>query len=108
MGQSVSQERVSEAKKQMENALDAITNVWLKDKPFIVGNEITVADLVAATEVEQLGGLYVMLTKLFGLLIGFISQLSPIIIPMKVVLRSKLGLIWLRAKRVLIMKMPIR
>lgn len=58
MGQSVSQEKVSEAKRQMESALDTIVNVWLKDKPFIVGNEITVADLVAATEVEQLGGSY--------------------------------------------------
>lgn len=56
MGQTVSEARVSEAKNQMEKALDTITNVWLKDKPFIVGNEITVADLVAATEIEQLGG----------------------------------------------------
>lgn len=56
MGQTVSEGKVSEAKKQMVNALDTITNVWLKDKPFIVGNEITVADLVAATEIEQLGG----------------------------------------------------
>lgn len=55
MGQQVSEERVSEAKRQMENALDTINNVWLKDKPFIVGDEITIADLVAATEVEQLG-----------------------------------------------------
>lgn len=56
MGQTVSQEKVSEAKTHMVNALDSITNVWLKDKPYIVGNEITVADLVAATEIEQLGG----------------------------------------------------
>lgn len=55
MGQQVSEERVSEAKRQMEHALDTINNVWLKDKPFIVGDEITIADLVAATEVEQLG-----------------------------------------------------
>ncbi len=55
MGQTVSKERLSEAKNQMENSLDTITNVWLKDKPFITGNEITVADLVAATEIEQLG-----------------------------------------------------
>jgi len=54
MGQSVDTKRVAEAKKQMESALDLITNVWLKEKPFIVGNEITVADLVAATEIEQL------------------------------------------------------
>lgn len=51
----MSEEKVSEARKQMKAALDNITNVWLKDKPFIVGNEITVADLVAATEIEQLG-----------------------------------------------------
>ncbi|KAJ6644406.1 Glutathione S-transferase theta-1 [Pseudolycoriella hygida] len=54
MGQKVSEEKVEQAKTQMENALDIITNVWLKDKPFIVGNEITVADIVAATEIEQL------------------------------------------------------
>lgn len=51
------EKRVTEAKKQMEAALDVITDVWLKDKSFIVGNEITVADLVAATEIEQLGEL---------------------------------------------------
>lgn len=56
MKQTVSEDRVAQAKGQMENALDTINDVWLKDKPFIAGNEITVADLVAATEIEQLGG----------------------------------------------------
>lgn len=74
MGQSVSQERVSEAKKQMESALDTITNVWLKDNTFIVGNEITVADLVAATEIEQLGGLLFLSMASFEFLICFISR----------------------------------
>lgn len=55
MKQNVSESRVSQAKIQMINALDTISNVWLKDTPFIAGNEISVADLVAATEIEQLG-----------------------------------------------------
>ncbi|XP_037041924.1 glutathione S-transferase theta-1-like [Bradysia coprophila] len=54
MRQTVSEGRVAEAKARMEDALDAITNIWLKDQQFIAGNEITVADLVAATEIEQL------------------------------------------------------
>lgn len=55
LGKTVPQEKLNEAKKQMEAALDMVTNVWLKDGPFIAGDEITVADLVAATEIEQLG-----------------------------------------------------
>ncbi len=54
-GKTVSQAKINEAKKQMEVSLDMLTNIWLKDGPFIAGDEITVADLVAATEVEQLG-----------------------------------------------------
>lgn len=64
MGQTVDPARVSEAKNRMEEALDLLTNVWLKDKTFIVGNEITVADLVAATEIEQLGECSKLLTIL--------------------------------------------
>lgn len=52
---TVSQAKMEEAKKHMEITLDLLTNIWLKDGPFIAGNEITVADLVAATEIEQLG-----------------------------------------------------
>lgn len=55
MKKTVPEAKIIEAKKHMEATLDLITNIWLKDTPFIVGNEITIADLVAATEIEQLG-----------------------------------------------------
>lgn len=54
-GKTVSQAKIDQAKKQMEAALDLFTSLWLKDSPFVVGDEITLADLVAATEIEQLG-----------------------------------------------------
>lgn len=57
LGKIVPQAKIIEAKKHVEVTLDLLTNVWLKDSPFIAGDEITVADLVAATEIEQLGEL---------------------------------------------------
>jgi len=33
--------------------LDLLENIWLKEKPFLCGDEISVSDLVAACEVEQ-------------------------------------------------------
>lgn len=55
MKKTVSQTKIDEAKRHMEITLDLFTSIWLKDSPFIAGDEITVADLVAATEIEQLG-----------------------------------------------------
>lgn len=55
MGKTVPQAQILEAKKHMETTLDLLTNIWLKDSQFIAGDQITVADLVAATEIEQLG-----------------------------------------------------
>ncbi|XP_014223496.1 glutathione S-transferase theta-1-like [Trichogramma pretiosum] len=37
------------------SSLDDLNNIWLKDnKPFLVSNKITVADIIGACEVEQL------------------------------------------------------
>jgi len=33
--------------------LNLLENIWLKDKPFLCGDEISVSDLVGACEVEQ-------------------------------------------------------
>lgn len=33
--------------------LDLLENIWLRDKPFLSGDEISISDLVAACEVEQ-------------------------------------------------------
>lgn len=54
-GKTVSEAKINSAKKLMESTLDLFTKLWLEDSQFIAGDEITLADLVAATEIEQLG-----------------------------------------------------
>lgn len=54
-GKSASEAKINEAKREMETTLNLFTKLWLKDSQFIAGDEITLADLVAATEIEQLG-----------------------------------------------------
>lgn len=33
--------------------LNLLENIWLKDKPFLCGDEISISDLVGACEIEQ-------------------------------------------------------
>ena len=37
----------------METALDELENVWLKDRPYVTGDKITIADLIALCEVDE-------------------------------------------------------
>lgn len=37
----------------MNENLDILENIWLKNKPFLSGDEISISDLVGACEVEQ-------------------------------------------------------
>ncbi|KAG5326039.1 GSTT1 transferase, partial [Acromyrmex heyeri] len=46
-------EKVAELESRMNDCLDIIENVWLKDKPFLTGNTISVADIFCACELEQ-------------------------------------------------------
>ncbi|XP_012056723.1 PREDICTED: glutathione S-transferase theta-1-like [Atta cephalotes] len=46
-------EKIAELESRMSNCLDIIENVWLKDKPFLTGNMISVADIFCACELEQ-------------------------------------------------------
>lgn len=46
-------EKVEEAMANMERCLDSIETLWLSQGKYIVGDEITVADLFAACEIEQ-------------------------------------------------------
>lgn len=39
--------------KQMEIACDKMENIWLKDNKFLCGEDISVADLFGACELEQ-------------------------------------------------------
>lgn len=37
----------------MEKTCDTLVTVWLKNNKFLCGNEITIADLLGACELEQ-------------------------------------------------------
>ena len=42
-----------ECKDAMVKSLDELENKWLRDKTFLIGDQISVADIFAACEVEQ-------------------------------------------------------
>lgn len=46
-------EKVAALETRMNDCLDIIENVWLKNNQFLVGNTITVADIFCACELEQ-------------------------------------------------------
>ncbi|EEB17125.1 GSTD1-5 protein, putative [Pediculus humanus corporis] len=52
-GKKLDDNRLQKYKSQMEDSLNDIENVWLKDSQYLVGNEISVADLVGISEIEQ-------------------------------------------------------
>lgn len=54
-GKPVDEKRAKEAKVGLENCLNDITNYWLAKGRFIAGDEISIADLLAAAELEQPG-----------------------------------------------------
>lgn len=51
-------EKLAELETRMNDCIDIIENVWLKDKPFLTGDKISVADIFCACELEQPRKLY--------------------------------------------------
>lgn len=54
-GTEVNMKKVADFQTRMETVLEQFETVWLKDKPFIAGNDISIADIIAACELEQPG-----------------------------------------------------
>ncbi|XP_059619558.1 glutathione S-transferase theta-1-like [Phlebotomus argentipes] len=52
-GQKPDEKKVKKLETQLSNTLDVIENVWLKTTPYIAGENITVADIFAACDIEQ-------------------------------------------------------
>jgi len=52
-GKPVNEQRVAQLEKKMIITLDLIENVWLKNKKFLCGNEISISDIVGICEIDQ-------------------------------------------------------
>lgn len=50
----VNKVKVARIEELMNQALDQIENVWLKNKQFLCGDEISIADIIGICEIEQL------------------------------------------------------
>ena len=55
---AASKERVEECKSKVIECLDGIEKNWLQDKHFLMGDQISVADIFAACEIEQISKYY--------------------------------------------------
>ena len=54
-GKPVDEKRAARFQAGMEQALDNLEKVWLRNTPYMAGEQISVADLLAACELEQPG-----------------------------------------------------
>lgn len=52
-GSEAPQDKMDAATEDMKQALSLLEKQFLQDKPFIVGNQISLADLVAIAELMQ-------------------------------------------------------
>jgi glutathione S-transferase len=54
VGQSETPDQIEQLKQRFEASLDILENVWLAhDGHFLTGEQITIADVMAACEIEQ-------------------------------------------------------
>nr|WLK66393.1 glutathione S-transferase [Eocanthecona furcellata] len=52
--QPVEESRLEQCRSKLDRSCDLIDKVWLQEGKYIAGEEISIADIVAATELEQL------------------------------------------------------
>lgn len=61
-GKQVDEKKLKEVQKYVESTLDTIEKVWLgRQNKFLVGDQISVADLFAATEILQTSNVWLFL-----------------------------------------------
>ena len=54
-GEPPNQKSVAGYEKGLDKVLSQMENIWLRENPFIAGKEMSIADLLAVTELEQPG-----------------------------------------------------
>jgi len=54
-GEPPNEKSVARFEKGLDTVLGQIENIWLRDNPYIAGKQLSIADLLAITELEQPG-----------------------------------------------------
>lgn len=71
-GKPVNEQRVAQLEKKMIITLDLMENVWLKNKTFLCGNEISISDILGICEIDQTSEyIFVKQKYLINILINF-------------------------------------
>lgn len=52
-GKPPNEKVIAKSMRNVNNCLDQIETLWLRDNQFICGQEVTIADIFAACEIEQ-------------------------------------------------------
>lgn len=56
-GEKPTAAQISDQKRTLTKNLDDLENIWLKDTKFVTGDEVTFADLMAVSAIEQVVGM---------------------------------------------------
>ncbi|KAJ8042954.1 Glutathione S-transferase T1 [Holothuria leucospilota] len=73
-GEPADEKLVNEQWKQSMKAFKAIENYFLKDRPFIAGEEISIADLLGVCEIVQVGSVNVDFAKDYPVMKAWIQR----------------------------------
>lgn len=54
LGHMPSEDAINEIVQEMEKHLKTVEKIWLRDTKFVSGNKLSIADLIGASEIEQI------------------------------------------------------
>ena len=74
-GSSPNEKRVSFFQDRMETTLEQLDTIWLKNKDYLTGNKISIADLLAICELEQPGNFTYFLINYFKIFFQYLGIL---------------------------------
>lgn len=66
MGKETQPDKIEKLEKDVAGVLDDVERLWLSQGNFVSGNEVSVADIFAACEIEQLRKLCYLIYKSTG------------------------------------------
>lgn len=69
------EQEIKEIEKLLEDNLNIVENLWLKETPYITGNKLSAADIIGACEIEQTSKFSIRCTANMYIVIGRFAEL---------------------------------